>query len=374
MNEKILIVEDDPQMLRLLGLTLEKEGYRIAAAQTASAARTQLQAGIPDLIILDVMLPDISGLDLCHELRQEPATAAIPILMLSALSQVSDKIAGLKAGADEYVVKPVDSLELVARVGSLFERAQRMRGDGGPEGGQVVSFLGAKGGLGTTTTLINVGACLSLQGKRVIVAELRPGLGHLQTMLGLAAGDGTLGLYALDPSQIHAKSVTAWVVRHTSGLQVLPAPTGLRPELRIDAEQARAIVAALTALADVVLIDLPPFPTPESEAAIGISDRVILTMEPTRIGLESAAAMAAFAKAHARPAADLRVVIINRAPLASPVAVRQIQERLGWMVLGGVPPAPDEGARAQQLGSPVIQSAPDSTVAQACKELARAFI
>lgn len=374
MNEKILIVEDDPQMLRLLGLTLEKEGYRIAAAQTASAARTQLQAGIPDLIILDVMLPDISGLDLCHELRQQPATAAIPILMLSALSQVSDKIAGLKAGADEYVVKPVDSLELVARVGSLFERAQRMRGDGGPEGGQVVSFLGAKGGLGTTTTLINVGACLSLQGKRVIVAELRPGLGHLQTMLGLAAGDGTLGLYALDPSHIHARSVIAWVVRHTSGLQVLSAPTGLRPELRIDVEQARAIVAALTALADVVLIDLPPFPTPESEAAIGVSDRVILTMEPTRIGLESAAAMAAYAKAHARPAADLRVVIINRAPLASPVAVRQIQERLGWMVLGGVPPAPDECARAQQLGSPVIQSAPDSTVAQACKELARAFV
>jgi len=320
------------------------------------------------------MLPDISGLDLCHELRQEPATAAIPILMLSALSQVSDKIAGLKAGADEYVVKPIDSLELVARVGSLFERAQRMRGDSGPERGQVVSFLGAKGGLGTTTTLINVGACLSLQGKRVIVAELRPGLGHLQTMLGLAAGDGTLGLYALDPSHIHARSVTAWVVRHTSGLQVLSAPTGLRPELRIDVEQARAIVAALTALADVVLIDLPPFPTPESEAAIGVSDRVILTMEPTRIGLESAAAMAAYAKTHARPAADLRVVIINRAPLASPVAVRQIQERLGWMVLGGVPPAPDECARAQQLGSPVIQSAPDSTVAQACKELARAFV
>ena len=374
MNEKILIVEDDPQMLRLLGLTLEKEGYRVAAAQTASASRTQLQAAIPDLIILDVMLPDISGLDLCHELRQQPATAAIPILMLSALSQVSDKIAGLKAGADEYVVKPVDSLELVARVGSLFERAQRMRGDGGPEGGQVVSFLGAKGGLGTTTTLIGVGACLSLQGKRVIVAELRPGLGHLQTMLGLAAGDGTLGLYALDPSHIHARSVIAWVVRHTSGLQVLPAPTGLRPDLRIEAEQARAIVAALTALADVVLIDLPPFPTPESEAAIGVSDRVILTMEPTRIGLESAAAMAAYAKAHARPAADLRVVIINRAPLASPVAVRQIQERLGWIVLGGVPPAPDECARAQQLGSPVIQSAPDSTVAQACKELARAFV
>jgi len=374
MNEKILIVEDEPQMLRLLGLTLEREGYRIAAAQTASAGRAQIQATVPDLVILDVMLPDTSGLALCQELRQQPATAAIPILMLSALGQVSDKVAGLKAGADEYVVKPIDSLELVARVGSLLERARRMRGEGGAQLASVVSFLGSKGGLGTTTALVNVGAALAVQGKRVILAELRPDLGLMQAMLGLSAGDGMQGLLALDPPHIHARSIAAWIVRHTSGLQVLPAPPGIRPELRLDAAKALAIVAALTALADVVLIDLPAYPRPESEAAIGVSDRVLLTMEPTRLGLEAASVMAAYAKSHARPAADLRVVIINRAPLATPASVSQIQERLGWMVLGGIPPAPDESARAQQLGSPIVQSAPDSTAAEAFKQLARALV
>ena len=108
MNETILIAEDEPQMLRLLGMTLEREGYRITAAQTAVATRAQLQKTTPDLIILDVMLPDMSGLALCQELRQQPATAATPILMLSALGQVTDKVAGLKAGADEYVVKPIE--------------------------------------------------------------------------------------------------------------------------------------------------------------------------------------------------------------------------------------------------------------------------
>jgi DNA-binding response OmpR family regulator len=374
MNERVLIVEDEPQMLRLLGMTLEKEGYRIAAAQTASAARAQIQSAIPDLIILDVMLPDTSGLDLCHELRQQPATAGIPILMLSALALVPDRIAGLKAGADEYVVKPVDSLELIARVGSLLERVRRMRGEGGAQEGKIITFLGAKGGLGTTTTLVNIGACLALQGKRAIVAELRPELGQLQAMLGLAAGDGMLGLLALDPPHIHAKSISAWVVRHASGLQVLPAPMGIRPGLRLEAGQALAILAALTALADVVLIDLPPYPRPESDAAIGVSDRVLLTMEPTHLGLEMATVMGVYAKAHARPAADLRVLVINRAPLATPVAARQIQERVGWIVLGGIPPAPVECARAQQLGSPVVQAAPDSTVTQAYKELARAMV
>jgi DNA-binding response OmpR family regulator len=374
MNENILIVEDEPQMLRLLGVTLEREGYRITAAQTAVATRAQLQTSIPDLIILDVMLPDMSGLDLCQELRQQPATAAVPILMLSALGQVPDKVAGLKAGADEYVVKPIDSIELVARVGSLLERARRMRGETGAEEGKVVSFLGSKGGLGTTTALVSIGAALSMDGKRVIVAELRPELGHLQTLLGLGSSDGMQGLLALDPKAILAKSVSGWVVRHNSGLQVLPAPMGVRPDLVITAEQAHAIVAALSRLADIVLLDLPPFPRIESETALGLSDRILLTMEPTRLGLESAAVMAAYAKAHAGPAAELRVLIVNRAPLTTPVAVRQIQERLGWTVLGVIPPAPDEAARAQQLGSPVVHAVPESSLSQASKEVARGMI
>jgi len=82
-------------------------------------------------------------------------------------------------------------------------------------------------------------------------------------------------------------------------------------------------VAALRDLAEAVLLDLPPFPRPESEAAIAASDAILLTMEPTRLGLEAAAALAAYAKAHARPAANLLVLVISRAPLATPVGVRR---------------------------------------------------
>jgi len=186
MNEKILIVEDELQMLRLLGMTLQKEGYQIAVAQTAAAARSQIQAVAPDLIILDVMLPDVSGLDLCRELRQQRSTSSLPILMLSALGEVTHKVAGLKAGADEYVVKPIDAAELVARVVSLLERTRRLRGEGATES-MVVSFLGSKGGVGTTTAMVNVAACLTVEGKRTIVVEPRAELGQLQTLLGLSA-------------------------------------------------------------------------------------------------------------------------------------------------------------------------------------------
>ena len=149
-----------------------------------------------------------------------------------------------------------------------------MRGETGSEQGKVISFLGSKGGLGTTTTLVSIGAALSIAGKRVIVAELRPELGHLQTLLGLASGDGTQGLFALAPQAISAKSVSGWIVNHNSGLQVLPAPTGIRPDLVITTEQAQAIVAALSLSAEITLLDLPPFPAIESETALRLSDRV----------------------------------------------------------------------------------------------------
>jgi DNA-binding response OmpR family regulator len=373
MNEHILIVEDEPQTLRLLGMTLQKEGYQISAAQSAVAAKAQLQAAIPDLIVLDVMLPDVNGLELCQELRRLPSTAAVPILMLSALGQVADKVAGLKAGADEYVVKPVDSLELVARVGALLERARRMRGDSAGQRGKVVAFLAGKGGVGTTTALVGVGAAMAALGKRVVAAELRPDQGQLSTLLNLGSGEGTQGLLALDAAQIDSRSITGWVLSHSSGLQVLAAPQAMRPDLHLDARQALAITLALVSLADTVLVDLPPFPGPASEAVLGISDRIILTIEPTRLGLETAFVMAAYAKAHARPAAELSALVINRVPLASPLAARAIQERLGWTVMGGIPPAPDECARAQQLGAPVVQASPDSTVSQAFTHLARAL-
>ena len=374
MNEKILIVEDEPQMLRLLGMTLQKEGYQIAVAQTAAAARSQIEAIGPDLLILDVMLPDVSGLDLCRELRQQRTTSSLPVLMLSALGQVADKVAGLEAGADEYVVKPIDSLELVARVGGLLERAARMRGEGIGKKGKIIAFVACKGGVGTTTAAVNVGAAMAPLGKRPIAAELRADQGLLSTMLNLGSGEGTRGLLALDPEQIDARSISGWVLGHSSGLRSLPAVPAIRPDLRLEAKQALAIASALAGLADVVLLDLPPFASAAAEAVLGLSDCITLTTEPTRLGLEAAAVMAAYAKSHARPAAELHVLIISRVALASPVAAREFQERLGWAVLGGVPPAPDECARALQLGGPIIQVAPESTISQAFKHLAQAMV
>jgi len=120
MNEKILIVEDDPGALRLVQYTLEHEGYQVLTATNGLVGLKKAQSEEPDLIILDVMLPGMDGFEICHRLRDEPQTAGLPILMLSAKAQEADKTTGIKVGADDYLPKPADPAEIILRVGRLL--------------------------------------------------------------------------------------------------------------------------------------------------------------------------------------------------------------------------------------------------------------
>jgi pilus assembly protein CpaE len=283
-------------------------------------------------------------------------------------------VAGLKSGADEYLVKPIDAAELVARVDGLLERVRRHKAPPAAAAGRVVTFIGAKGGVGTTTTTANVGAALALSGTSALVAELHAQQGSLRSMLGLGPDDGSAGLQALDPAAIRTSNAAGWVIRHASGVQVLAAPGGVLPDRRLEPAQAEAIVSALAGLADLVLVDLPSWWSAASDAVLRMSHVVVLVLDPTKLGLESGAEAATYLRSCARPAADLRLVVVARSPMASPIAARQIQERLGWGFLGSVPPAADECAHAQLLGTLVVQTQPDSTISRAYRDIARQIV
>jgi DNA-binding response OmpR family regulator len=122
MNEKILVIEDDPATSRLVDYALRHEGYQVITASNGLVGIRKVQEEKPDLIILDVMLPGMDGFEICHRLRSEPATAELPILMLSAKAQEIDRNTGVKVGADDYLAKPADPSEIVSRVGSLLAR------------------------------------------------------------------------------------------------------------------------------------------------------------------------------------------------------------------------------------------------------------
>ena len=126
-GQSILIVDDNESACRSLRLVFKKKGYEVETAGTGREAIQKAQGGFFNLVILDIMLPDIGGIEICQQLRSKPETIHLPIIMLSGRTQVPDRIRGLEAGADEYVTKPVDLDELVARVAALLNRTRRLR-------------------------------------------------------------------------------------------------------------------------------------------------------------------------------------------------------------------------------------------------------
>ncbi|MBT1018033.1 response regulator transcription factor [Canibacter sp. lx-72] len=121
-STKILIVEDDSAILNMLEIALRHEGWHIYTARSGSAALAQVTAHNPDLIVLDIMLPEISGIGIVAQLRETGHTQ--PVLFLTALDEVTDKIKGLTAGGDDYVTKPFSVAELIARIRALLRRSQ----------------------------------------------------------------------------------------------------------------------------------------------------------------------------------------------------------------------------------------------------------
>lgn len=122
---RVLVVEDDPDIADLIRRYLQKEGFEVDVRAAGRDALNLISANPPDLLVLDLMLPQMSGLDICRSVRSDEKTASIPIIMVTARAEESERIAGLDQGADDYLAKPFSPGELVARVRALLRRAAR---------------------------------------------------------------------------------------------------------------------------------------------------------------------------------------------------------------------------------------------------------
>ena len=122
MRQKILVVEDEAAIRDMLAFNLGRAGYKVLSAATGMQARTSMVDQYPDVVLMDWMLPDISGLELTRQLKRDPETREIPVIMLTARAQEDDRVAGLEGGADDYITKPFSPRELLARIKVVLRR------------------------------------------------------------------------------------------------------------------------------------------------------------------------------------------------------------------------------------------------------------
>src|SRR5262249_1667676 len=207
--------------VKLIGLMLQRQGYEISAAIGGAQHISKAVAEKPNLIILDVMMPDMDGYEVCKRLRADASTQGIPIIMFTAKTLVDDKVAGFEAGADDYLTKPTHPAELASRVKSVLARSGVPLAKAEPQHGSAIGVLGAKGGVGTTTVALNVAAAYLGKSEKPIVADFRLGAGSLGLFLGFNQTYGMANVLGKPAADIRASTIEPELVNHASGLRGL---------------------------------------------------------------------------------------------------------------------------------------------------------
>jgi CheY-like chemotaxis protein/MinD-like ATPase involved in chromosome partitioning or flagellar assembly len=363
MGKKLLLVDDDRDMLKLLGLAFHRKGFEVVGAENGEAGLRKAREENPDVIILDVMLPDLSGLEVCQRLHQDVATASLPVLLLSARGQTVDKLAGFQAGAEDYVTKPFEMPELVARVELILARAAQKKAPSG----RVITFVGAKGGVGTSTVAVNVAMAIMNRGKSVVIADFHPSLGTICYQLGLTPRRTLSDLFALPADRINERALNLSLETHHSGLRVLAAP--LQPLLAEPAiGVAEDLFESLRLAAEFVIIDAPAYSN-LSQVALMRSDVIAVVAEPQTVSIACAQTTLSFLKSLGVKGEWVALVLVNRSRSPLSIAPSDVQRALNTGILGVIPSAEDACLSAERQKMPLVLAQPEHLASASLYEL-----
>lgn len=362
---QLLVVDDDASVGKLLQLVLQQAGFQVTVARSGEEGLKAAAAHTPDLAILDVMLPGMSGYDVCRQLRELQATKLLPILMLTAQSETRDKLAGFNAGADDYVTKPFEPQELVFRVKALLARSQMPSITVGknPSRGQVVALFGAKGGVGKTTFAVNIAVALaSKKGTRVALVDADFSFGDVGSHLNLSPSRTILDLveYA---DELDADLLRRVMILHESGVSVLLGPYRPEDAERIPADVLKKIVNRLAMEFDFVVLDCPSNYDERNLTLLEDADQILMVLTPEIGPVKNTSTFLDLAVKLEMSPAKIQVVL-NRANSEVGIAAAEIERALQKPI----PLRVMSGGRAVVLsvnrGKPLIMDQPNTPFAQ----------
>jgi len=376
MSEKILIVDDDLDTLRLVGLMLQRQGYQISAATNGQQGLDKAFEEDPDLILLDVMMPDMDGYEVTRRLRQNPSTANTPILMFTAKTQLDDKVAGFEVGVNDYLTKPTHPSELQARVKSLLARISEKKpvssSSSGDGRGYVIGVLAPRGGLGVTTLAVNIAAGLHNKTKsEVIAAETLPGQGTMALDMGVVASKGLVDLLSIiKPTDLTHDKVRDSLTPHGSGLKLLLASDRPR-DMHLIGQVANyeTTLTLLTELARFVVLDLGVGMQPFAQKVLPFCNEVLVILEGapntiihTKALIDDIASLGVNKK-------SINVVLNNRIRSDTQLPSSQVQIKLDHEIVSTLTPAPELFVQATRMQTPAILCQPDSLTARQVNKL-----
>ncbi len=366
MEEKILIIDDDLETLRLVGLMLQRQGYHIISANNGMLGINLAKKEKPDLIVLDVMMPDIDGFNVTKRLRADAELNETPILMFTAKGQVDDKVAGYEAGVDDYLIKPVHPVELVAHIKALL--ARRKRGTGPlplPMKAHVIGVLSAKGGLGASTVALNLGIALQEKTKTdTICAEIIPNRGTWGIELGLADNSALNRILEKRPDDIDQALIRQNLVNSNFGVKLLlSSPTLSAINQHENREQIVKLVKILVENTQILVLDLCVESIDLISELCEFCNEIIVVTEAQPIPIERTKFLIKeFGNKGISKNKHIEILVNNRTRADIQLSVAQVEDKLGVIPTIVLPPTPELAYQAVTRSLPITLVQPENLI------------
>jgi len=371
MKAKILIVDDDPVAVETTEDVLTVGGHQVFSANNGEDALRLAEELLPDLIFLDVKMPEMDGFEVCRRLRENPKTSRVPIIMLTGQSSMDEKVKGLEAGADDYLTKPFQRAELEARVKVLLRRM----GDRPTEkaeqtfSGKTIAVYSVRGGTGVSTIATNLAVGLAqLWGCPTVLVDLVPVGGQGSLMLNLTPRYSWADLADKPLPGIDEELIGSLITQHSSGVWLLAAPRSSKTVSCLTAQQVSLVLSLFNRRYHYVVLDLPHDCSEATLAALKASDEVILPLAPELASVSALKAVLDVIEEQGLSQDHIRVAL-NQILARNALEPRMIQDALRRELNLVVPFVP-EVVNSINLGTPLILGTSPSAAADAIEDLA----
>jgi pilus assembly protein CpaE len=372
----VLVIDDEEIFRGLVSKSLDGLDFKITVAENGNTGLQKAHSIKPDLIICDVMMPNVSGYDLVSSLRREPEFASTPILMLTAQVGLQDKLKAFEAGADDHLTKPFEPAELVARINVLLRRNETRNAQGTPvttatrESGRTVVVHSLRGGAGCSSLAVN----LALGNKGLwkgstILLDLTMMAGQVALMLNTSLKRTWADIAHHLPGELDEHVVNSIISHHESGLDFIAAPTLPSDADLIKPESLGEALRLIQPQYDYIFIDLPHDFHDFTLQALDIADLIILVATPDMASVRASSAALDTYKKLGYSREKIRFVINATFPRLG-LPHEKIGAALGMPVSMIIPYSPDLFVEAINAGKPIISNKPGDPISALLEDYA----